>query len=181
MEEYCVDVLPNISLPKYPPINIIDYCYQTDSIYVEDKIYKEGNEWKFKKVLKFSSTNMKIVDILRDCWDNEVRITCDKKQILVINNNNMWDYINHISEKETLDKKGRKIPDCRRRRYYNVDIKKNNASNEDWDYIKDLKVHIMQKPRCFKDIKELKDRYYNKEKWEKINKCYTETGRYFCT
>jgi hypothetical protein len=164
--------------PKYPPINIIDYCPHTDSLYVEDKIYKEGDNWMFKKLLKFSSTNMEIVKILRDCWDNEVRITCDKRQILVINNSNMWDYINHIKDRSYIDNKGKQIPD-KARRYYNVDIKKNNASSEDWDYLNDLKKHIIQKPRCFTDIKELKSRYYNEKKWEKINKCYTETGRYF--
>jgi hypothetical protein len=90
----------------------------------------------------------------------------------------MWDYINHIKDRSYIDNKGKQIPD-KARRYYNVDIKKNNASSEDWDYLNDLKKHIIQKPRCFTDIKELKSRYYNEKKWEKINKCYTETGRYF--
>jgi len=76
MEEYLDDTDTQYSRPKYEPLTIIDFNYETDTIYLEDTIYIDrDNLKKYKKTLKFSSTNMEIVSILRDCYDNEVWIS----------------------------------------------------------------------------------------------------------
>jgi len=92
MEEESI-IQENISTgyPKYPPVSIIDFDYETDNLFLEEKIYREGEDFKYKKVLKFSSTNMKIVRILKDCYDNDVYITLGKNKMLAINKDNMWE------------------------------------------------------------------------------------------
>jgi hypothetical protein len=154
-------------LPEYPPFNIIDYNSRTDGIYLEDKVYQDINgQWKYVKILKFTSTNPEIVKILRDCYDNEVFITVDKKQMLVINKDNMWEYINLIKKNKADDDK----------RYYTVDIKNNKSSNEDWEYVKGLQEKMI-KPISWDNFDDLKPLFESITKWEKKNKRYNETGK----
>jgi hypothetical protein len=165
MEEYLDEADINFSTPKYSPITIIDYNSITDSIYLEDTIYKDRNNlYKYKKTLKFSSSNNEIVKILRDCYDNEVWISNGNKQMLVINKNDMWEYINAIKYNTG-------------RRYYSVDIKKNKSSSEEWVYLNELKIKI-KKAKVWDNFSELKSLYLDKKKWEKINKHYEEKGKY---
>jgi hypothetical protein len=173
MEEY-LDDTDTHNRPKYDPITIIDYNSRTDSIYLEDTIYKDKNNlYEYKKTLKFSSTNSEIVKILRDCYDNEVWISDGKKLMLVINKDDMWEYHNAI--KDTF-KSGNKRPDTGRR-YYSVDIKKNKSSSEEWEYLNELKMKI-KKAKVWDNFSELKSLYLDKKKWEKINKHYEEKGKY---
>ena len=174
MEEYLDEADINFSTPKYSPITIIDYNSITDSIYLEDTIYKDMNNlYKYKKTLKFSSSNNEIVKILRDCYDNEVWISNGSKQMLVINKNDMWEYHNAI--KDTF-KSGIKRPDTGKR-YYSVDIKKDKSSSEEWVYLNELKIKI-KKAKVWDNFSELKSLYLDKKKWEKINKHYEEKGKY---
>ena len=129
--------------------------------------------YKYKKTLKFSSTNSEIVKILRDCYDNEVWISDGKKLMLVIAKDDMWEYLNAI--KETF-KSGNKRQDTERR-YYSVDIKKNKSSSEEWEYLNELKMKI-KKAKVWDNFSELKSLYIDKNKWEKINKHYQEKGKY---
>ncbi len=177
MQEYLNDTLELMSLgpPKYDPITDINYNYNTDSIYLEDKIYQEYGVYKYKKILKFTSTNMEIVKILRDCYDNDVYITLDKNKMLVINKDNMWEYIKIIKDFSYIDDKGKEVPDLRKR-YYNVDIIPNNASREQWNYLNELQ-RKMKKPKKWEHFIELKKDYENKKKWEKINKHFIETHK----
>jgi len=84
--------------------------------------------------------------------------------LLVINKDDVWEYINAIK-----DHKGR--------RYYSVNIKKNKSSVVEWEYITELKRQI-KKPKVWDDFSELKSLYLDKKKWEKINKHYEEKRKY---
>ena len=168
--------------PKYSPKTIVNYNFLTDKIYLEDKIYEEYGVYKYKKILKFTSTNMEIVKILRDCYDNDVYISLDKNKMLVINKDNMWEYIKIIKDFSSIDDKGKEIPDTKKR-FYDVDIIPNKASNEKWDYLEGLRKK-MTKPKIWEDFSELKQDYENKKKWEKLNEHFitthkNTTGKYF--
>jgi len=153
--------------PKYDPLTIIDYNLNEDYLFLDDMIYKDRNGlYKHKKIIKFASANGKIIDILKDCYDNDVWITFGKNKKLVINKDDMDDYMYYIK-------------DCKGKKYYSVDVKRDKSSNKEWDKLEDLiLIQQINKPMVWEDFNDLKKIYGNQKKWEKINKYYQDKKKY---
>jgi len=165
MEEYLDETDTQYNRPKYYPFTILDYNPEEDYLYLDDLIYKDINGlYKHKKILKYATTNNKIIDIFKDCYDNDVCITFDKNKTLVINKDDMEDYMYYIK-------------DCKGKKYYTVDVKRNISSNKEWEYLENLLKQI-KKAKVWEDFKDLKKIYGNQKKWEKINKYYQDKKKY---